>query len=504
MSFELYKQGIQSDKLLKNALENIQLFRDQNNCCHGIVNVGPKRSIIDIPSDDIARWLRRLFLYSKNHTFCPSEIELVSSYIESLVEDEEIEERPYFTRIGETGRTLYYDLGGKDHKIVVVTQQNKVKITDNSDCKVCFQKGKPQVMPNLEAQPEQLCDLLRPFFRLKNKKNFLLLAVYIVSCFIHEMNHPILILHGEAGSSKSSSVEAIGKIVDPHGSSNKLTMNPDRKGMIAALSHRYFLGFDNLDTALKKWQSDLLCNACTGGSEPMRVLYETNTLQEACIKGCVCLNGLTVVATEPDLLDRAILLELERIPDNEYMTENELNKCFEDVLPDILGAIFNTLHRALNLYDSVQYFPHTRMQDFAKWGYCIAEALGRKGKAFADLYEKNREQAKKESKPPMIIECLITMMRFTREWKGTMTELRECLWPIAKQRGYKNLDFPASASALSRQLGYYKESLASEGFTYSQHCNGDRKLEITNQNIKDDLMGNCGIGGNGRFLGKNS
>lgn len=486
MSFNIYQNGIKSDALLKDAVSNMVLFRDQNGCPHAVVNVGLQRNIIDINGERISRWLRRLFLTTRSCTCTPSDIEKVTAYIIALAEDEDIPEHPYFTRIGQIDRTLYYDLGGKDRNMVMITKE-QVSVVNNSSLQIFFKKLSPHSTPNLQAQPDQLCELLNPFFRIKHKDDFLLLVVYIISCFIYDINHPILILHGREGSSKSSSVENICKIVDPHGTANRLTMNPDRRSMVAALSNRYFLGFDNLDTILKKWQSDLLCNASTGGSEPMRVLYETNSLQEVNIKGCVCLNGLTVVATEKDLLDRAILIELERIPDNEFLLEAEIKQKFADALPDILGAIFNTLQKSLNLYETVEYYPHCRMQDFAKWGYCIAQALGGFGDVFTQRYALNREKAAQEAKPPLILECMTAFMKFQNSWYGNMTELRDALWSIAKQKGYKGIYFPASASALSRQIGYNKNLLEKEGISYSQHSSGDRKLEIVNHSYVDNL-----------------
>lgn len=45
------------------------------------------------------------------------------------------------------------------------------------------------------------------------------------------------------------------------------------------------------------------------------------------------LNGINIVATRPDLLDRSILLELERIPKTERKTEKEIEEEFEKDLP---------------------------------------------------------------------------------------------------------------------------------------------------------------------------
>ncbi|UZT81698.1 hypothetical protein [Caproicibacterium sp. BJN0003] len=474
-------------QLLRKALSNIDFFSDQNGNRHGIVTEGKKCTIIDISHNQISCWLRRLFLSTKDGVCSNSEIDLITNYIESLAADDSVEARPYFTRIGADDLALYYDLGNKGHDIVTISKDGGIKLIKNDKFDICFKKVHPQVTPNLEVKPTQLFSLLKPFFHLKNETDFLLLLVYLVSCFLYDINHPILILYGEAGSSKSSTIEAIGEIVDPHGAANRLTMNPDRKSMVATLSNRYFLGYDNLDCALKKWQSDLLCSASTGGSEPMRVLYTNNTLQEVNLKGCVCLNGLTIVATEKDLLDRSILIEMKKIPTEEYLPESDLKQKFENILPDVLGAIFNTLHIAMQFHVDLQPLAHGRMQDFAQWGFCIAQALGEKGEKFSKLYATNTQCAQKESKLPLIQDCLTSLMCDQHEWSGSMTKLRDALWTVAKSKSYKLSEFPANASVLSRQLGTNRQALEGQGISYVQHIGGDRHIIIKNENVQEGL-----------------
>lgn len=137
MSFNIYQNGIKSDALLKDAVSNMVLFRDQNGCPHAVVNVGLQRNIIDINGERISRWLRRLFLTTRSCTCTPSDIEKVTAYIIALAEDEDIPEHPYFTRIGQIDRTLYYDLGGKDRNMVMITKE-QVSVVNNSSLQIFF------------------------------------------------------------------------------------------------------------------------------------------------------------------------------------------------------------------------------------------------------------------------------------------------------------------------------------------------------------------------------
>ena len=85
-------------------------------------------------------------------------------------------------------------------------------------------------------------------------------------------------------------------------------------------------------------------------------------------RSCIGLNGITLAATKPDLLDRSILVELERIPRTVRKTEQEFWTEFEHIRPYLLGGLFDLLSTALRMKDRVQVHPLPRMADFALWG----------------------------------------------------------------------------------------------------------------------------------------
>ena len=214
-----------------------------------------------------------------------------------------------------------------------------------------------------------MLELLRPLIRTGSDDMLLLIAVYIVSCFIYEINHPVLVVFGEAGSAKSTTLDTISKIVDPSAAS-RLSLGSDRRNLVSTLSSRYFTAFDN-QQPLTQWQSDLFCNVSTGGSESVRVLYTTDTTRQLNLKGCLCLNGIHVVVTAGDLLDRSILFHTTRIPDSEYITEADYKALCDNNLPSILGAAFNALSGSMALFENIDYAPRSRMADFSKWATAL-------------------------------------------------------------------------------------------------------------------------------------
>jgi putative DNA primase/helicase len=99
--------------------------------------------------------------------------------------------------------------------------------------------------------------------------------------------------------------------------------------------------------------------------------------------GLRSVNGITDVATNPDLLDRAIILVLPAIPEEERGPEAELWGEFEEALPEILGGIFTAVSGALRELPSVELASLPRMADFAKWATAAESALGMEAGEFS-------------------------------------------------------------------------------------------------------------------------
>lgn len=75
-----------------------------------------------------------------------------------------------------------------------------------------------------------------------------------------------------------------------------------------------------------------------------------------------------MIFTEPDVLDRSIMIELERIRDENQLTEEEIFREFEQQLPQLWGYIFDTISKALIIKDTLNLEKLPRMSDFVVWG----------------------------------------------------------------------------------------------------------------------------------------
>jgi hypothetical protein len=157
--------------------------------------------------------------------------------------------------------------------------------------------------------------------------------------------YPVLILHGEQGSAKTTTEKFFRSLIDP--SSALVRSQPhEPRDLIIAASNGFVCAFDNL-SSLPDWFSDALCRLSTGGGFSTRALYtdDEEIIFEA--KRPIILNGIEELATRGDLLDRAIVVELPRITDERRQTEDSLCVAFERERPRLLGALLDAVSGAL-------------------------------------------------------------------------------------------------------------------------------------------------------------
>ncbi|MDR3602075.1 MAG: hypothetical protein P4L49_16575 [Desulfosporosinus sp.] len=318
------------------------------------------------------------------------------------------------------------------------------------------------------------------FVNLSDEGQKLLFIVELISCLIPNIPHAVSILHGEKGASKSSVMKIRRKLIDP--AIQELQLMPKNTIELAILlSKNWMPSFDNLD-GLSGTVSDILCVAATGGGISKRELFTDSDEIILNFRRCISLNGINEPATRPDLLDRAILFELERIPEVQRKSESELWHSFEEVRPRILGAMFQLLATAMQIYPSVQLDKLPRMADFAKWGYAIGEALYQGGgEKFLQAFEANRQTANDEALAGNpVASAIVALMNSKCEWKGTAGNLLVVLNQITYEVGIdvKAWSWPRSAKGLAKRLNQLRSNLIDAGIDLSESYDPHSKQKL--------------------------
>jgi hypothetical protein len=375
---------------------------------------------------------------------------------------------------------LWYDLTNEEGQAVLISAGKWKVVTAPPTLFKRYNHQKTQMMPLSGGDVRELLN----YVNVTNKQHELLLAVFIVSAFIPDIPHVIPIIYGAQGSAKSTLSKLLRKLCDP--SQLEVVSLPRFQDMPQTLSHHWFMFFDNV-SFISEEMSDLFCKAVTGSGFTKRELYSNDDDVIYSFKRVIGINGINLVAMRPDLLERSILLELERIPEEKRKQEKEVLADFDLALPSILGGIFDALAKAMVIYPTVKLEKLPRMADFAVWGYAIAEALEYGGEAFLEAYKANINTQNEEvlSQDPVGAAVVIFMEDYTR-WEGTVTALykylNEIAWSKLSIDTLKDPSWPKAANHLSKRINILEVVLSASGIKL-QKSKGDAQRLISFEKI---------------------
>lgn len=398
-------------------------------------------------------------------------IEKVFALAESMAM---LERKPIrlYNRVAKGEDCIWFDLSNDKGEVVKITTDSwKIEFPEKP-LFIYLPHQKPAVHPR-QVNPSDLKVLFEKFFSLVNTDpdGRLLHLVELIFAFVPDVPHPISLFYGEQGSAKSSFTAILKTLVDPSKVEVvKLSSKADR--VEQSLSTHWFVPFDNVSRITSE-QSDLLCIAATGGHTIKRKLYTDGEDYIVRLDSVVSLNGINVAATRPDLLDRCILHELPAIPERKRLIKSHIMASFEEVAPDIMGAIFTTLSKAMNLYPKhAERKDLPRMADFQAWGCAIIEALGIDPENFVKQYQKNIAIQNEAALSGHLIGGLLLefleerLPEETSTYKTTATDLLQDLELLASDRMLRDKWFPKASPQLSKELVRLKATLRGIGIIF--------------------------------------
>ena len=392
----------------------------------------------------------------------------------ALYEGAELE---VYKRCAEVDGVTYYDLCDKESTIIKIDETGWKVDDDKQMLFIKKSNMSEQVMP---VPCGDLLGLLNKHFRFKDEEDSMLHAVSLVTRFISDIPHPIEVIHGEKGASKTTTMRMNRSLIDP-APRDVISMPKGIQDLAIVISNNYMPCFDNLDT-ISAEKSDLLCIASTGGGYSKRKLYSDDDETIVSFKSRITLNGINVVATRADLLDRCIVLTLERIPEDGRKEERLVWNSFNEDKPKILGAIFTILSVAKRIYETVELSKLGRMADFTRWGYAIAEAMGIGGEVFLKAYLNNQKKANQEAvESNPVATALIKYMNENISFTGTVSNLLTVLNKVAEVEQIDTTSklWAKEPNVLSRRLNEIKSNLELEGIYYEiSQKNHGRVIEI--------------------------
>lgn len=461
--------------ILIDIVEDIETYRTSTDETYVTIQIRENNENVNVKSERFKKWIVSQFYNIESKIPTNDNIAKIILLLESRAMNE-VNEVLVERRCATVDNCIYYDLKDDSCNVVKVSRDGWEIIKDPP---VIFARTKTmyrQVTPERNGN----LDILDKWFRYKDENHLILQKVILVASLIPNIARPIQVLHGEKGSSKTSTMKLVRDIIDP-AIVPVVSIPKTIDDLAVYISKNYVPCFDNIDT-ISNQVSDLLCIAVTGGGHTKRKLYTDDEEQVMFFQRFIVLNGINVVATRPDLLDRCILLELERIPPNERKEEKVLREEFEKDKPIILGAIFETLSKAMSIYDQVELNNLGRMADFTRWGYAIAEVLGIGGDKFLEAYLNNQNNANIEALESHPVGfAMYKFMEDKTVWSGSPTKLLSELEIVA---GFEKIDttnsnWAKTPNVLSRRLNEIKSNLLDVGIEFERSKGKNREIKIT-------------------------
>lgn len=470
-----HKQDPLAKRLIALAdRRGIELFHSER-VPYAVAEVGTRRETLPIRSGDfgslLVRWLWEAEQATAPHQSLTEAQQTLAA--RALYGDDE---RPTFLRVGRSGIALYLDLGDATGRAVETTADGWRVVERPPVHFVRSSALRPLPIPERGGSFAELFRLVA----LPEEQRPLLLG-WLLAALRPEGPFPVLAVHGEQGSGKTTACRMIRRLIDPHEAELRGPPDDDRTLFVSA-RHTWVLGYDNLST-IPRWLSDALCCIVSGGAYTTRKLYTDDG--EALFKAQrpILLNGIEEVATRPDLLERCLVLSLPAIPEDQRRPEDELWREYEAMRPRLLGTLLDALACALRGLSSVPSLRWPRMADFAKWATAAESAMGLPPGGFLAAYTANIRAA---SDLPLEASPIVAPLRALLSkqpprldgqgpsWTGTATallgELRQC----AQHDEPKQADWPRNGQALSGQLKRLMPYLRRAGITVGSSRASDR------------------------------
>ncbi len=372
-----------------------------------------------------------------------------------------------------SGAEYYIDLGDESGRAIKINAQEWLVVEQPP---VTFRRAQgllPLPMPVRGGSVGRL----RAYVNL-GEADFRLLVAWIASALQPEGPYPVLALHGEQGSAKSTLARVIRLLVDPQ-SPPVLTQPKSTRDLMVTACGGWLLAYDNIST-LASWLSDSFCQLSTGGGFAGRALFTDDERTLVFAQRPVILNGIDEFVRRDDLADRCVFLHLPTISPTHRRAEVEFWQSFRADYPVILGGLLDAIVWGIHELESpseLEALP--RMADFARLGEAMGRGLGWPHGTFLEDYAANRQAATVlaiEESP--VAQALIRSAKYggLRDWTLTATEMLTDLTRDARERGNVAGRWPKTARELGNELRRIAPLLRTRGIIITFIKTPERRL----------------------------
>jgi hypothetical protein len=327
-----------------------------------------------------------------------------------------------------------------------------------------------------------------------------MVLAWLLDCFRPDTPFPVLELVGEQGSAKSTTQSVLRSLVDP----NKVMLRGRPKtveDVFVAAANNWLVSYENL-SGLTPEQQDAFCTLATGGGFASRQLYTNGEEHVMETKRPVVLNGIAVVATRPDLIDRVIHVDLPTIPADARRDDADTHAGWERDQPKVFAGLLDLFSAALAILPTVKLTQKQRMADYERLGEAVARALGfapgEFQQQYAELVRAGIDRALESNAVAQALDKYIAERVLPLNWQGTAGQLYDLLNTHSIP---DRSSWPRSPKGLSDQLRRIAPAYRAKGIdiTHLGHSREGARWRIAQTRSQTNPATPPGIEGGTRY-----
>lgn len=451
------------DELVALARAQCQLHHDADRNAVAVIPMPGRREVWRVYSSGFEDWLRAAYWRAKEMGVPETTMKsaLATLAAAGINDGEEIS---IHVRAARCDDGYLIDLADEQWQAIHVTPQSWRVVNESPVYFTRTPSMRPLPMPVPIGVTHGDVGLLWQHTNIPAHSRVMVLA-WLLDCLRPDTPFPVLELVGEQGSAKSTTQSVLRSLVDP----NKVMLRGRPKtveDVFVAAANNWLVSYENL-SGLTPEQQDAFCTLATGGGFASRKLYTNGEEHVMETKRPVVLNGIAVVATRPDLIDRVIHVDLPTIPADARRDDADTHAGWERDQPTVFAGLLDLFSAALAILPTVKLTQKQRMADYERLGEAVARALGFAAGEFqqqyAELVRAGIDRALESNAVAQALDKYLADRILPINWQGTAGQLYDLLnthsipdrssWPRSPKGLSDQLRRPGAPAGIKKQVG---------------------------------------------------
>jgi len=438
-----------------------------------------ENNIMAVDDEDFGNWLTNIYYKQYKQFINHNALKSIRAYLkhEAKINGKKIKT---YNRIACANNKIWIDINDENNNVIHVNSNGWSIITTN---RVYFNKYSTQLSLPYPVKDGNIIDLIN-MLPLQNQDDIVLVLSWLIVSYINDSSSAYLWLTGDEGSGKTSLGNILKAFIDPI-EGEGISLNDNPLEVVQILDHSCIPLFDNVSHINKK-VSDLFCSAFSGGTLSKRQLYtDANDFHFKPTKTSI-FTTRKLPSIESDLLDRSIIINMNRISDSDRKLERKLLQQFNSIKPMVFGVILDALVKTLQTYHNIELNEYSRIAEFQNKGVAAAEALGFEREVFLRALNNNQSSHKQIIiNSNTLAQAVQIMMNNQQYWEGYAGQLLLILKSFTTTPNI----LPSTDVWLGRKLRDCLPQLQNIGIVieFPEHNDGiGMKYKISNSNFKSN------------------